>query len=92
MHKYAAATALAIALVTIPTLTASASLTPANAWWAPMDGCYGRNCHCSYQCYGKPGTLYLAVLRHCKPGAFCDRNVIPPDIHACLATCRATRH
>jgi hypothetical protein len=74
------------------TLAVSASLTPANtATPYSMDGCYGRNCHCSYQCYGKPGTLYSAILRGCKPGAFCDRNVIPPDIHACLATCRAAQ-
>jgi hypothetical protein len=31
MHKYAAATALAIALITMLTLAVSASLTPANA-------------------------------------------------------------
>jgi hypothetical protein len=44
------------------------------------DGCYGRDCHCSYQCYGKPGTLHLAKLRHCTP-----------DIRACLAKCKAEK-
>jgi hypothetical protein len=73
-------------------LAVSASLTPANAATPySMDGCYGRNCRCSYQRYGKPRTLCFAILRRCKPGAFCDRNVIPPDIHACLATCMAAQ-
>jgi hypothetical protein len=84
MHKYAAATALAVAL-------SITMLTPAVS--ASNGHCYGRNCRCSYQCFGH--SLYLATVRHCKPGAFCDVNVIPPDIHACLATCmaeKASRH
>jgi hypothetical protein len=94
MRKYAAATALAIALITMLTLTASASQTTPGALVSQRkngDGCYGRDCHCSYQCYGKPGTLNLAKLRHCKPGAFCDLIVIPRDIHECLATCMAAQ-
>jgi hypothetical protein len=88
MHKHAALTALAMALITMLTLDVSA--TQVSAAWSD-DRCYGRNCHCSYQCYGKPGTLYLAKLRRCKPGAHCDTLVIPPDIHACLATCMAEK-
>jgi hypothetical protein len=40
MHKFAAATALVIALITMLTLTVSASLTPANAQ-GRFCGCYG---------------------------------------------------
>jgi hypothetical protein len=79
MHKYAAATALVIALITMLTLTVSASLTPANA--------QGRFCGC----YGKPRAFIFEMLRRCKPGAFCDLNVIPPDIRACLAKCKAEK-
>jgi hypothetical protein len=93
-HKYAALIALVIALITMLPLAVSASLTTAEALVSQRkngDGCYGRDCHCSYQCYGKPGTLNLAKLRRCKPGAFCDLIVIPPDIHECLARCMAAR-
>jgi hypothetical protein len=91
MHNYAAATALVIAVnITM--------LTPAVSAFCPGDGPIGRTyCRCSNQCYGrdfKPGTAwfmaeYLAKVRRCKPGAFCDLLVIPPDIQACLANAGA---
>jgi hypothetical protein len=93
MQKYAAVTALAIAL-SIPMLTPAAA-----SWcWTKMDGSGGFLCQCTYQCWGgKPGTelatvMYLAKLRRCKPGAFCDTLLIPPDIQACLSKCRAAQH
>jgi hypothetical protein len=91
MHKYAAATALVIALnITM--------LTPAvSACWTKMDGSGGFLCHCTYQCWGgKPSTplgivMRSAMLQRCKPGAFCDLMVIPPDIQACQAKCRGAQ-
>jgi hypothetical protein len=89
MRKYAAATALVIA-VNIAMLTPAVSAGGWGHCWTKMDGSGGSLCHCTQQCWG--GSPYLATLKRCKPGAFCDRNVIPPDIHACLAKCRATQH
>jgi hypothetical protein len=90
MHKYAALTALAIALnITMLTHAVSASSR-------------ATSCHCYFQCYGTPGPeicnrlsfaagARLAKLRRCKPGAFCDTLVTPPDILACIATCVAAK-
>jgi hypothetical protein len=44
--------------------------------------------HCSIRCHEGRWWWYERV-RRCKPGAFCDLNVIPPDIRACIATCVA---
>ena len=84
MHKYAAPTALAIALnITMLALAVSASLTAANAQkWCVTGPC---NDKCMVRC---GDSTYARVLR-CKPGAFCDIFVVPPDIRACKATCKA---
>jgi hypothetical protein len=90
MHKHAALTAPVIALITMLALALSASATPANA----KGFSYGP--HCFARIYGVAGYRICAqCIRqcryydplHCKPGAFCDWNVTPPDIVACMATC-----
>jgi hypothetical protein len=93
MHKYAALTALA--LITMLTPAVSASLTPAKAGpvaWPALDDrrCGGGiYCHCRLQC--SSGNRSYEVYRRCKPGAFCDINVVPSDIRACLAKCDAAK-
>jgi hypothetical protein len=90
MHKYAALTVLALALITMLTLAVSAALTPANAKG------FGYGPHCFARIYGVAGYRICAQcihqcrygsLQHCKPGAFCDYSVIPPDVVACMAIC-----
>jgi hypothetical protein len=92
MHKYATATALAITLITMLTLAVSASVTPANA--ANTGWCGAGPCH--DKCMRRCGDSIRARRLRCEPGAFCDIFVVPPDIRACIATCRqakeATRH
>jgi hypothetical protein len=94
MHEHAAVTALAIALITMLSLTVLASLTPANARFTPYCGAringaagYQMCGRCTHQCYPPPIGRNLAAERGCKPGAFCDPGAIPPSIVACMATC-----
>jgi hypothetical protein len=94
MHKYAALTGPALALITMLTLAVSASLTPADARFTPYCGAringaagYQMCRHCVQKCGGSNVDPYGYITPSCKPGAFCDHNVIPPDIVACMATC-----
>jgi hypothetical protein len=105
MHKYAALTALAIALnITMLTLAVSASLTPTNAASISCGNYFDSGvtgswpiCLCLGRCSLKPPQWGIG---RCKPGAFCDPNVIPPDIRAdiracsvkCMAAKIATQH
>jgi hypothetical protein len=63
-------------------LTISASLTPANAAHSGTNTGW-----CGWRC----GDSYYARVQRCKPGAFCDIFVVPPDIRACIATCRQAK-
>jgi hypothetical protein len=94
MRKYAAHTALAIALnIIMLALTVSASLTPVNAASISC-GNYFRSgvtgswpiCLCLGRCSLKPPQWGIG---RCKPGAFCDPNVIAPDIRADIRACAA---
>jgi hypothetical protein len=77
-------------------LAVSASLTPANAEAIQCGNYFGSGvtgswpvCLCLGRCSLKPPQWGIG---RCKPGAFCDRNVIPPDMLACEAKCVAKRH
>jgi hypothetical protein len=86
MRKYAAATALAIALITMLTLTVSASASCGGALL-----CYcGVKCNIELFNTPTPNGFYER-MRLCKPGAFCDMLVIPPEVRTCLAKCEAAR-
>jgi hypothetical protein len=85
MHKYAALTALVIAL-NITMLTSSFSTSSCVRGWGST--CIPNN---DYGCSRRCGNWWIRPARHCKPGVFCDVNVIPPDLRACLATCMAEK-
>jgi hypothetical protein len=98
MNKYAALTALAIALITMLALTISASLTPANA--AHTFGLYMCNgaddwhpgpLHCMGKCESELwNTAKLWDGTRNKPWS------CPPLLQACITTCvtarKAARH
>jgi hypothetical protein len=90
MHKYAAAIALAIALITGLTLTVSASLTPANAAHSlrPPFMCNGADIwhrgplHCMGKCERE-----LWSTANLWDGTRSHRGSCPPSLQACIATC-----
>jgi hypothetical protein len=86
MHKYAAVTALAIALITGLTLAVSASLTPANAARGiPLFKCNGAGA-CRWKCTtGLWNTATLWDGTRNPPGS------CPPLLQACMATCAAAK-
>jgi hypothetical protein len=80
-------------------LTVSASLTPANAESISCGSYFGPGvtgswpiCLCLGRCSLKPPQWGIG---RCKPGAFCDPNVISPniraDVRACAAKCMAAK-
>jgi hypothetical protein len=85
MHKYAAATALAIAIITGLALAVSASLTPANARSIYSLQC-GPRTHSGIICTGKCETelWYSAELWD---GTRNLRWSCPPLLQACVTTC-----
>jgi hypothetical protein len=82
MPKYAAATALAIALISMLALAVSASLTPANA----MGGGYCDNvvCLCQRKCNSNLNAS--ARYMHCR-WTHCNSLTAFRDIEACIASC-----
>jgi hypothetical protein len=89
MHKYAAVTALAIALITMLTLTVSASLTPANARFSfPPFKCNGAKAtHCMWKCENElwsTANLWDGTRNHPRS--------CPPSLQACIATCAAAKN
>jgi hypothetical protein len=100
MLRYAAATALVIAL-NIMTLTPAVSFGPWRFLMARNEGAcdstarglrlWANRCHCSFECYRQ---YSYAVRSPCSPGApgwhegLCEQRVVPVEAaHACLATC-----
>jgi hypothetical protein len=85
MHKYAAPTALAIALnITMLALAVSASLTPASALTGGGNRPCGpglSKCACYFQCYHAIGER----------GPFPDYNKPSPAVAACEAKCMAAK-
>jgi hypothetical protein len=90
MHKYAAATALA--LITMLTLTVSASLTPANAGggFCGNYGIQGIYCHCASHCWSDAGHEVAVTAAGAPWRAFEKKK------QACVAKCvnaaEAARH
>jgi hypothetical protein len=84
MHKYAAATSLAIALITGLALTVSASLTPANGAGPggpiPPFTCKGGGHGCMWKCENELWSTLSDGTRN-KPGS------CPPLLQACIARC-----
>jgi hypothetical protein len=90
MRKYAAATALAIALnITMLTLVVSASLTAANAGFSfPPFKCNGAvGTYCMWKCETElwsTANLWDGTRNH--PGS------CPPSLQPCIATCVAAKN
>jgi hypothetical protein len=96
MHKYAAVTAFAIALITINAPAVSALGFPQHEvdcdGWARGLRRYAIRCHCSFECNRQyPGYTVTVPCLHRTP-AFCDLTAWPLDaIHACITTCATAK-
>jgi hypothetical protein len=97
MHKYAAATALVIALsITMLTPAVSAGMPLLHEEecdsWAHGLRRSAIQCHCSFECRRQyPGYTVTVPCLHRTP-PFCDLTAWPLDaIHACAAKCVKTK-